>query len=161
MSGPRVFPDTGVLLAMIIFPRGRGGKPSLTGEVADLHETGAFKLIVSRVVVDELEELIDREFPQARPRVMDLLAPTADQWTRWPTPEEIAAVLPFTSDPEDAPIFAAALASRSNIVLSNDFRAYHSPLAKSFWQKNGFAVESLYGLLCLFGKGKRRPPSRS
>lgn len=161
MSRPRVFPDTGVMLAMSIFPRDRDGKPTLAGEVADLHETGAFELIVSRVVVDELEELIDQEFPDARPRVMDLLTPLAGQWTRWPTPEEIAAVLPFTSDPEDAPIFAAALAARPNIVLSNDFRAFHSPLAKSFWQKNDIAVESLYGLLCLFGKRKRRPRSRS
>lgn len=161
MSRPRVFPDTGVLLSMLIFPRDKKGRLTLAGEVLDLYEAGAFDLIVSRVVVDELEEVVDREFPDVRPRVMDLLAPLANQWTRWPTPEEIAAALPFTSDPEDAPIFAAARAAQPDIVLSNDFRAFHSPRAKAFWGQNTIAVESLYGLLCRFGRRKRRPGLRS
>lgn len=157
MSRPRVFPDPGVLLAMIVFPHDKDGRPPLAGEVMELSAAGAFELVLSRVVVDELDEIIDRDFPEARPRVMDLLAPLADQWTRWPTPEEVAAALPFTTDPEDAPIFAAARVARPDIVLSNDFRAFHSPLAKTFWGQNNMTVESLYGLLC--SPSPHKPPA--
>lgn len=61
-SSLRVFPDTGALLSMLIFPRDRLGNPTLAGEVLDLYQQGAFALIISRAVVDELEEVIDRDF---------------------------------------------------------------------------------------------------
>lgn len=157
MSPLRVFPDTGALLAMIVFPRDKTGHPTLAGEVLDLCEAGAFELVISRAVIDELDEVIERDFPEVRSRVMEILAPLAGQWTRWPTPEEIAAALPFTTDPEDAPIFAATRIARPDIVLSNDFRAFHSHLAKTFWEQHHIRVESLYGLLSLFGRRKRRP----
>nr|BAL52700.1 hypothetical protein HGMM_F03A04C23 [uncultured prokaryote] len=60
------------------------------------------------------------------------------------------------SDPEDAPIFAAAVISRPDIVLSNDFETFHSARAKAFWKRHGIQLESLYGLLCLFGRRKRK-----
>ncbi len=141
MSRLRVFPDTGVLLAMMVFPRDRHGHPTLAGEVLQLYEEGAFDLIISRVVVDELEEVIDENFSQYRSQVVGFLAPFAERFARWPTPEEIAAALPHTTDPEDAPIFAAVVIAQPDIVLSNDFRAFHSPQAKAFWEENGIAVE--------------------
>ena len=54
MSKPRVFPDTGALVAMIVFPHDHQGQISLGGEVLQLYEQGAFDLILSRAVVDEL-----------------------------------------------------------------------------------------------------------
>lgn len=153
----RVFPDTGVLLAVLLFPRDREGNLTLAGEVQDLYRQGAFDLVISRVVVDELEEVIDRDFVVYRPQVIRLLASVADQFTRWPTPEEIAAALPFTTDPEDAPLFAAVVVAQPDIVLSNDFRAFHAPQAKFFWARHHIAVESLYGLLCVFGRRERKP----
>lgn len=156
-SSLRVFPDTGALLSMLIFPRDRLGNPTLAGEVLDLYQQGAFALIISRAVVDELEEVIDRDFVAYRSQVIRLLAPMANQFTRWPTPEETAATLPFTTDPEDAPIFAAAVVAQPDIVLSNDFRAFHTPQAKRFWAGHQIAVESLYGLLCVLGRRQRKP----
>ncbi|MFQ5594010.1 MAG: PIN domain-containing protein [Anaerolineae bacterium] len=156
MSRLQVFPDTGVMLAMIVFPRDRDGNPTLAGEVLELYEAGAFDLVVSRVVVDELEEVIDRDFPEARSQVVQLLAPLTDGLTRRPTPEEVDAALPFTTDPEDAPIFAAAVEAGPDIVLSNDFNAFHTPQAKQFWKDHNMVVESLYGLLCVFGRRERK-----
>jgi predicted nucleic acid-binding protein len=127
-SSLRVFPDTGALLSMLVFPRDRLGNPTLAGEVLDLYQQGAFALIISRAVVDELEEVLDRDFVAYRSQVIRLLAPMANQFTRWPTPEETAATLPFTTDPEDAPIFAASVVAQPDIVLSNDFRAFLIPL---------------------------------
>jgi predicted nucleic acid-binding protein len=158
MSRLRVFPDTGALLAMIVFPRDRDGNPTLAGEALELYEAGAFELVVSRVVIDELEEVIDRNFPQARLQVVRWLTPFAERLTRRPTPKEIAAALPYSADPEDAPIFAAAAVAAPDIVLSNDFRAFHASEAKAFWKDHNITVESLYGLLCVFGRRERKEP---
>ncbi len=170
MNPIRVFPDTGVLLAMIVFPRDRAGSPTLAGEVLQLYEEGAFDLVIGQAVIDELDEVLDERFPRHRSRAVSLLMPFAEQLVRWPTPAEIATVLPFgfaqdrpfCSDSSDAPIFASTIIAQPDIVLSNDFRAFHTPQAKAFWKDHTIAVESLYGLLCVFGrrerKGETNPP---
>ena len=81
--------------------------------------------------------------------------PFASRLVRRPTPAEIAAAFPFCSDLSDAPIFASAIIAQPDIVLSNDFRAFHTPRAKSFWKQHDITVESLYGLLCVFGRRER------
>lgn len=155
MSLKRVFPDTGVLLAMIVFPRDRSGSTTLAGEVLELYEAGAFELVIGQAVIDELDEVLDARFPIHRPQAVSLLMPFASRLIRRPTPAEIAAVLSFSSDPPDAPIFASALIARPDIVLSNDFRAFHTPRAKAFWRRHNITVESLYGLLCVLGRRER------
>jgi len=156
VSPIRVFPDTGVLLAMIVFPHDRTGSPTLAGEVLQLYDKSAFDLVIGQAVMDELDEVLDERFPRHRPRAVSLLMPFTERLVRWPTPAEIAAVLPFCSDPSDAPIFASAVIARPDIVLSNDFRAFHTPQAKTFWKEHGIAVESLYGLLCVLGRRERK-----
>lgn len=146
----RVFPDTGVLLAMLIFPQDRTGQPTLASEVMALQQEGAFTLVLSQAVIDELDEVIARDFPTLRPQVVRLLVPLTGHLTRWPMPQEVAAVMPYTTDPADAPIFAAAVVAQPDIVLSNDFRAFHTDQAKRFWAEHGIRVVSLYG---------RRPPA--
>ena len=152
----RVFPDTGVLLAMVVFPRDRSGGISLAGEVLQCYEAGAFDLVIGQAVVDELDEVLDDRFTRYRPQAVTLLKPFARQLVRRPTPAEIASALPFCADPADAPIFASAILARPDIVLSNDFEAFHTLQAKTFWQEHHTAVESLYGLLCVLGRRKRK-----
>jgi hypothetical protein len=55
----RVFPDTGVLLAMIVFPRTGDGALTLAGEALALYEAGAFDLGIGQAVVDELDDVLD------------------------------------------------------------------------------------------------------
>jgi hypothetical protein len=161
VSPVRVFPDTGVLLAMTVFPYDRAGTLTLAGEVLQIYEAGAFELVIGQAVTDELDEVLDERFPRHRPRAVSLLMPFTDRLVRWPTPEEIAAVLPFCSDPSDAPIFASAVIARPDIVLSNDFQAFHTPQAKALWKEHGIAVESLYGLLCVYGRRERKGEAKS
>jgi predicted nucleic acid-binding protein len=156
MTKLRVFPDTGVLLAMMVFPRDQHGRPTLAGEVLELYEEDAFDLVLSQAVIDELEEVIDRDFPEYRSRILALLAPFQGWLTRWPMPQEIEAALPYAIDPDDAPIFAAAAAAQPDIVISNDFQAFHTPRAKKFWARYQIQIESLYGLLCVFGRRERK-----
>ncbi len=75
----RIFPDTGTLVAMLVFPRDRHGQLTLAGEVLQLYDEGAFDLLLSRVVVDELEEVIDRDFPEGRHHLVTFLASFQDQ----------------------------------------------------------------------------------
>jgi len=140
---------------MIVFPRDRSGSLTLAGEVLELYEAGAFELVMGQAVVDELDEVLDERFPAHRPQAVSLLMPVTGKLIRRPTPTEIAAVLPFCSDPSDAPIFASAIIARPDIVLSNDFRAFHTSRAKAFWKQHNITVESLYGLLCIFGRRER------
>jgi hypothetical protein len=156
LSQKRVFPDTGVLLAMVVFPRDRAGLPTLAGEALALYEAGAFELVVGQAVVDELDEVLDERFPAQRLQAASLLMPYSDRLVRLPTPAEIEAVLPFCNDLADAPIVASAIIARPEVVLSNDMRTFHAPRAKALWQEHGMAVESLYGLLCLFGRRERK-----
>jgi hypothetical protein len=156
MTSVRVFPDTGVLLAMIVFPRDRTGSYTLAGEVLQLYEDGAFELIIGQAVVDELDEVLDQRFQKHRHRAVEMLMPFANRFVRWPSPEEIAEVVAWCSDPTDAPIFASAVIAQPDIVLSNDFRAFHNPLAEALWSRNRITVESLYGLLCAFGRRERK-----
>lgn len=156
MTKLRVFPDTGVLLAMMVFPRDQYGQPTLAGEALEIYEEDVFDLILSQAVIDELEEVIDRDFPEHRSQILVLLTPFKGQLTRWPMPQEIKAVLPYVTDPDDAPIFAAAAVAQPDIVVSNDFQAFHTPRAKEFWASYQIQVESLYGLLCVFGRRERK-----
>jgi len=66
----RVFPDTGVLLAMVVFPRDRSGGISLAGEVLQLYEARAFDLVIGQAVVDELDEVLDDRFARYRPQAV-------------------------------------------------------------------------------------------
>jgi hypothetical protein len=153
---PRVFPDTGILLAMTVFPRNRAGLLTLAGEVLELYHAHAFDLVIGQAVVDELDEVLDDRFPSFRTDAVALLRPFAGKLIRRPVPAEIAAVLPACSDPADAPIFASAVIAKPNIVLANDFETFHTPAAKAFWQQHKITVESLYGLLCVFGRRERK-----
>jgi len=50
------------------------------------------------------------------------------------------AALPACADASDAPIFASAIIARPDVVLSNDFQAFHAPAAKALWGEHGIAV---------------------
>jgi predicted nucleic acid-binding protein len=146
---------------MIVFPTGRQGKPTLAGEILSLYEEGQFELVISQEVVEELLEVIQNEFPDAYEDALLLLAPFTPQLSRKPTLEEIAHALPYTVDHEDAPIFAAAVIAQPDIVLSSDFETFHTAKAKRYWKKHGIQIESLYGLLCVFGRHQRKLRGRS
>jgi len=105
----RVFIDTGALLALVVFPKDKEGRPTLAGEVLELYERGRIELILSEPVVEELRRVIRRKFPDHLDEVEAFLAPFKGGFSRWPTPEEVETALPATMDPADAPIFAAAV----------------------------------------------------
>ena len=151
-----VFPDTNTLLSMILFPLDREGRLTLAGEVKTLFEQGAFRLAISRAVADELLAVIAERFPAYHALVEQFLKPFEPRFTPWPRQEEVKAALPYVVDRQDAPVFAAAALSQPDLVVSNDFKTFHAEKAQAFWKQHGIQVESLYGLLCVFGKRERK-----
>lgn len=92
------------MVAMLVFPRDRQGQTTLAGEVLQCFEEGRFELLLSRVILDELEEVIERDFPEQYREFVALSASFEDHLTRWPTPGEIQKVLPVVVDTDDAPV---------------------------------------------------------
>lgn len=156
MTKLRVFPDTGALLSMIVFPVNRKGKPTLAEEILHLYQENLFELVISQEVVEELLEVIREEFPDAYEQALFFLAPLTPYVSRKPTFEEVVAALPYTVDQDDTSIFAAAVIAQPDIVLSSDFETFHTAKAKRYWKKHGIQIESLYGLLCVFGRRQRK-----
>lgn len=156
MTKLRVFPDTGALLSMIVFPVNRKGKPTLAGEILHFDQENLFELVISQEVVEELLEVICNEFPDAYEQALFFLSPFVPYVSRKPTFEEVVAALPYTVDLDDTPIFAAAVIAKPDIVLSSDFETFHTPKAKRYWKRHGIQIESLYGLLCVFGRRQRK-----
>lgn len=146
-----IFPDTSVLVAIVAYPRDRSGNLTLGGEAIELYKQSAFQFLLCQAVVDELDEVFARDLPKLRPQAISFVQPFVSHLTRWPTADEITAAFPYCADPDDAPIFASAVLARPNIVLSNDFRAFHTPQAKAFFRSYEIEVESLYGLLRRLG----------
>lgn len=161
MSKLRVFPDTGALLSMIAFLIDRKGNSTLAGEILRLYQEGFFEIVVSQEVVEEFLEVIHEEFPDASAQASTFLSPFTPYLTRKPTPEEVADSLPYTVDQDDAPIFAAAVIAQPDIVLSSDFETFHTTKAKRYWKRHDIQIESLYGLLCVFGRRRRKPSRRN
>ena len=157
-KGPplRVFVDTNALLAMVLFPSDDAGQPTLAGEVKALYESDAFEMVVSKVVVHELMAVVDDRFPDQRVLSERLVRPFDSRLTPWPNRHDVRSALPFVLYREDAPVFAAAAVSKPDIVLSNDFETVYAQRAKPFWTHHGIRVESLYGLLCVFGRRERK-----
>jgi predicted nucleic acid-binding protein len=156
MAKLQVFFDTGALLAILLFPKDKTGKATLAGEVLELYIQGHFDIVIGEVVLIELLEVIRRDFPEAHELVASFLVPWKSQLTRIPSQEEIKKAKPYTKDPEDAPVFASAVIARPDILVSNDFETFHTENAKKFWAEHNIQIESLYGLLCVFGRRKRK-----
>ncbi len=151
-----VFPDTNALLSLIIFPQDSAGRLTLAGELKELYQEGKFDLILSKVVISEVLDVVKRDFFEYQELVEHFLQPFEETSTRWPSSKEVKEVCPYVVDPDDAPIFAGAVLSNPDIVLSNDFETFHTDKAKKFWKRHDIQLESLYGLLCFFGERERK-----
>lgn len=155
-ESPLVFPDTNALLSLIIFPQNSNGRLTLAGELQELYQEGKFDLILSKVVISEVLDVVRRDFSEYQEIVEHFVQPFEETSTRWPSSEEVKKVCPYVVDSDDAPIFAGAILSNPDIVLSNDFETFHTDKAKKFWKRHDIRLESLYGLLCFFGERERK-----
>lgn len=120
---PRPFFDTNVVFSGL---GSSGGPPEI---LLDLHATERIGIVVSGLVMQELE----RNLRLKRPRVLLTLAAffenTPFEIVAEPTEQEIAAVLPFINA-ADAPILAAAIKSEADCIVSGNTRHFTQAVAQ-------------------------------
>lgn len=109
----RVFVDTNVLLSGLIFK----GNESRLLEMA-MH--GEIRLVVAEVVIAESRRVLQAKFPDYA-HVLDEFLSLLD-YELAPVPDEksVAEAKGLLRDPFDAPILAAAIAVKPDLILSGD-----------------------------------------
>lgn len=113
-SSSRFFLDTSALFAGIWSAEG-GARLLLR-----LGEAGQVRLLVSRKVLQELEEAFSRKAPDLLPKVALLLHHANLEITPDPSPETVRRVLEWLAHPGDAAILAAALEARPDFFVTLD-----------------------------------------
>jgi predicted nucleic acid-binding protein len=107
----QLFLDTNVIFAAAITPSGRAQR------LFELATVGVCQLSTSPYALDEATRNIAAKYPQAQPRLttlatqLGLVAETSDERVRW-----AKTLLP----PKDAPILAAAVLARVDLLVTGD-----------------------------------------
>jgi putative PIN family toxin of toxin-antitoxin system len=107
--------DANVYIAAFITP---GGTP---GRILELAQAGQFALVLSQVIVTQLEDVLARSrvrrYLRRSPEwIAELLAELRVQGL-WAEPEPVQAVV---RDPDDDPILGTALAAQADYLVSGD-----------------------------------------
>lgn len=125
MASPeeRPFLDTNVLFS------GLSGSNSPPAVILDRHIEGEIVIVVSRIVLDELEGVIRRKRPAILGKLATFLAETPPDLVADPTRDEVL-VAERCINPNDAPILAAAIRSSATCLVSGNTRHFTSDAAR-------------------------------
>ena len=115
--------DTNVLFAAIAFPGG------VSGKALSLCLAYGNEIVIPEYVKDELKETIERKFPNKSGLVMPFLGSLGHIELRNSALGE-ADETPALRDSKDMPILRAAIASRSDYILTGDLDFLESGLTK-------------------------------
>ena len=105
----RVVIDTNVYVSALIF----GGKPAA---VVGLAESGAFQVVVSGAIRDELARTLTKKFGWSAERAERACRELWEEAWWILRPQEVAA----SRDPHDNPILGCAVASRADAIITGD-----------------------------------------
>lgn len=121
----RFFLDASVLYAMAVSPTG-GAR-----ELVRLVDSGTVTLVVSKYVFDEAETALLEKQP-GFVRVIQI-ARTQSFWEYvFCSPREVREAKAFVSDPDDAPILAAAKKARVDALVSFDRKHLHTQSVEGY-----------------------------
>jgi putative PIN family toxin of toxin-antitoxin system len=104
----RVVLDTNVIVSGILSPRGAARA------LLDLARSGHITLVVSPILLDELEEVLTRFFPRT---AANEIRAAVEEIASLAEPEDVAAV---TRDPDDDHVLAAAISGSALYIASRD-----------------------------------------
>lgn len=120
----RIFFDANVIIAGSMSRRGA------SRALLILAEAGMFKMVVSKLVLDEVERNLRLKLPQALPIMADLLDQIHPEVIADPQPDEFAHWLPLIEH-KDAPILQAALNAGVNYLITLNTRDFTSEVAEA------------------------------
>lgn len=121
-SPRRVFCDANVIIA------GAMSRREASRAVLVLAEAGLFRLVVSRLVLDEVERNLRRKLPAALPFAVELLGHIAPEVVDDPTPAEFGRWL-LHIEAKDAPILEAAVAAGVDFLVTLNNRDFTPAVA--------------------------------
>ncbi len=113
-SGPEVFLDTSVLFAAVLSPSGGARK------LFYLSATGLIRLVVSRDVLRECEEVVRRKSPGSLPWLARLLETGEVTVSPEPTPGQLRKAGKLVRYPPDARILAGAIRALPDWFITHD-----------------------------------------
>ena len=114
MEKTRIFFDTSALFAGIWSSRG-GAR-----ELLKLGEAGAVQLVVSRMVLAELERALARKAPELLPRIALLLDVAGIGVLGEAAVDQVEALSKLTEHEADAAVVAAAIAASAELFVTLD-----------------------------------------
>jgi len=140
--------DTNILLAMIIFPKGKSGRLTMAGEIRTLYENKEFQLIVNELVAEESRRVVVKKFPENTELLESYLSTL--KLTPKPPLLRVERYKDFISDIKDAPILAAVLQDKPNYFCNNDIKDFHTERIKKLLAHRNIILVTPYGLLKVF-----------
>ena len=116
----RVFLDSNVIFSGLHSPDGA------PGNILERFIEGDFLAVISQQVLEELVRTIKEKLPAALPALRSLLLSAPPEVCKDAAPEEVARWARVIHE-EDAPILAAAVAARPDLLVTGDAHFLSSP----------------------------------
>lgn len=121
----RVFLDTNVLIA------GLASRTGASAAILDLGEAEEILAVVSRQVVIEADRVFLAKFPHLIERYRAFIKNLSPLLVEDPSPEMIRKAAHWTTDPDDAPILAAALGEPIDYLVTFNTKHFNTPKARA------------------------------
>lgn len=125
----RVYVDTNIFISLLAF---HSKKMRYFLQVVQEQHT----LLLSTAVLDEIDEVLARNFPKALPLVSKMLRLLQYELIPTPAPsdptyQQIVSQLPYIKDPDDVIIFVGAWLGKSDVIVSHDKKHFHTKEVKA------------------------------
>ncbi|PKM81995.1 MAG: putative toxin-antitoxin system toxin component, PIN family [Firmicutes bacterium HGW-Firmicutes-14] len=109
----KVFLDANTIISAFVFE-------GVYRKALRLSIENGFKLVTSEYVLDEVNEVLKRKFPDRRVEIMRMLALMDLKVVPIPASEECKKFLSVLRDRKDVPILTSAIKAKAEILLSGD-----------------------------------------
>jgi putative PIN family toxin of toxin-antitoxin system len=120
---PRPFFDTNVVFSGLYSSRGA------PAELLRRHVDGTITIVISRQVLEELVRTVNNKAPRVTSMLHKFLASSPPELTADPSDAHVKRVSAFINT-TDAPILAAALASRADCLVTGNSRHFTDEVAR-------------------------------
>jgi predicted nucleic acid-binding protein len=118
MSKARIFLDSSALIAGVLSSAGASRVLLVMAEMGDID------LLINEHVIVECERSLAKKVPEALPELRQTIKDAGLKILKDASPKEVQASLYVISDPNDAPILAAAIKAKVDFLVTHDRRHF-------------------------------------
>lgn len=113
-KSPKIILDSSVIFSALFSPTGA------SAEILKLAEKGKIVILLPKYIEKELEDVLERKFPFALSGFHELITDKVLRLEKDPSKTFVGKVKDIISDPEDAPILAAAIQEKVDCLITLD-----------------------------------------